>query len=86
MLHPHGCDLDRFAEPEIVDDQQVDARETKRFTQRKHLLSIEPDAGAERRLRRVAIRGDCRFAFEGAAVGCEGRSSPAPSRLSPPGG
>ena len=47
--------LDRLAEPDIVGDQQVDARQLQRLAQRLELIVLEADAGPERRLKEARI-------------------------------
>jgi hypothetical protein len=41
----------RFAEADIIGDQEIDPRQYERFAQRFELISVEPDAGPERRLK-----------------------------------
>ena len=51
--------LDRLAEARVVGDEEVDARQAQRLAQRLHLVGVDLDAGAERRLEEVRIgRGD----------------------------
>ena len=48
--------LDGLAEPGVVGDEQIDPRQPQRLTERLHLVSVDPDAGAERRLEQTGIR------------------------------
>ena len=47
--------LDRLAEADVVGDQQVDARQPQRLAQRQQLVGVEPDAGTERGLQKIAV-------------------------------
>ena len=49
--------LDGLAEAGVVGDEEVDARQTERLAQRLHLVGVDLDAGAERRLEEVRIGG-----------------------------
>ena len=49
--------LDGLAEPGVVGDEQVDPRQPQRLAQRLHLVGVDPDAGAERRLEEVGVGG-----------------------------
>ena len=49
--------LDRLAKPRIVGDEEVDAGKPERFAQRFHLVGIQRDASAERRLEEARVRG-----------------------------
>ena len=49
--------LDRFSEPRIIRDEQVDPRETECLPQRFHLVGVNLDAGAEGRLEEVRVSG-----------------------------
>ena len=49
--------LDRLAEAGVVGDEEVDAREPQRLAQRLHLVGVDLDAGAERRLEEVRVGG-----------------------------
>ncbi len=58
-----ACDqagLDRLAEPGVVGDEEVDARETEGLAQRFHLVGVDLDPGAERRLEQVWVGGSDR--------------------------
>ena len=51
--------LDGLAEAGVVGDEEVDARQAERLAQRLHLVGVDPDAGAKRRLEEVRVgRGD----------------------------
>ena len=52
--------LDRLAETDVVGDQQIDPRQPQSLSQWRQLIGVEPDAGAERRLKEVAIGGSGR--------------------------
>jgi hypothetical protein len=47
--------LDCLAQPDVIGDQQIHARQSQRLAQRKKLVGVEPDAGSERRLKQVAF-------------------------------
>ncbi len=47
--------FDRFAETDVVGDQQVDARHVERANDRVELVVFERDAGAKRGLERLAV-------------------------------
>ncbi len=49
--------LDRLAEARVVGDEEVDARQTERLAQRLHLVGVDLDPGAERRLEEVRVGG-----------------------------
>ena len=49
--------LDGLAEAGVVGDEQVDAGEAEGLPQGLHLVGVEPDAGAERRLEEIAVGG-----------------------------
>ena len=49
--------LDGLAEPGVVGDEQVDPRQPQRLAERLHLVSVDPDAGAKRRLQEIGVRG-----------------------------
>ena len=49
--------FDGLAEAGVVGDEQVDARQQQRLAQRFHLVGVQLDAGAERRLEQVGLRG-----------------------------
>ena len=49
--------LDRLAEAGVVGDEEVDARQAQRLAQRLHLVGVDLDAGAERRLEEVRVGG-----------------------------
>ena len=49
--------LDRLAEAGVVGDEEVDARQPERLAQRLHLVGVDLDAGAERRLEEVRVGG-----------------------------
>ena len=51
--------LDGLAEPGVVGNEKVDARQPERFAQRLHLVGVDADAGPERRLEQARVgRGD----------------------------
>ena len=51
--------LDGLAEPGVVGDEEVDARQPKGLAQRLHLVRVDADAGPERRLEETRVgRGD----------------------------
>ena len=51
--------LDRFAEADVVGDEQVYARQPQGLAERLELVGVDADAGAERRLEKWRIgRGD----------------------------
>ena len=47
--------FDGLAEAGVVGDEEVDARQAERLAQRLHLVGVDPDAGAKRRLEEVRI-------------------------------
>ncbi len=49
--------LDGLAEPDVVGDEQVNARQPQRLAERLHLVGVNPDAGPERRLEQVGVGG-----------------------------
>ncbi len=49
--------LDRLAEAGVVGDEEIDARQPERLAQRLHLVGVDLDAGAERRLEEVRVGG-----------------------------
>ena len=49
--------LDGLPEPGVVGDEQVDPRQPQRLAQRLHLVGVDADAGAERRLEQVRVGG-----------------------------
>ena len=49
--------LDGFSKAGVVGDEQVHAGEAKRLAQRLHLVGVDLDAGAERRLEQVRVGG-----------------------------
>ena len=49
--------LDGLAEAGVVGDEEVDARQPERLAQRLHLVGVDLDAGAERRLEEVRVGG-----------------------------
>ncbi len=65
--------LDGLAGADVVGDQQVDPRQPQRLSQRKKLIGIEVDAGAERRLEQVPVGGGRRVPAERAQIGGEDR-------------
>ena len=51
--------LDGLAEPGVVGDEEVDARQPECLAQRLHLVGVDADSGTERRLEETGIgRGD----------------------------
>ena len=51
--------LDGLAEPDIVCDQEVDARETQCLAKRQKLIGVQPNACPKRRLQQITV-GGCR--------------------------
>jgi hypothetical protein len=50
----------RLAELHIIGEQQIGTGKPKDLMQRKQLIVVEPEAGSERKLRKVTIGGaDC---------------------------
>ena len=49
--------LDRLAEPDVVGDEQIDARQAERLAQGLELVGVDADAGAERRLEKIGVGG-----------------------------
>ena len=49
--------LHGLAQPRVVGDEQVDPRQAQRLAQRLHLIGVEADAGAERRLDQSRVGG-----------------------------
>ena len=49
--------FDGFAEAGIVGDEEVHAGQQQRLAQRLHLVGVQLDAGAERRLEQIGLRG-----------------------------
>src|SRR5690606_11485935 len=49
--------LDRFAQANVMSDEQVDPRQQQRFAQRFELISVQPDAGAKWRLEQLRVSG-----------------------------
>ncbi len=47
QLAQNQAGFNRFAETDIIGDQQIDAGQQQRFAQRFELISVEPDTGAE---------------------------------------
>ena len=65
--------LDRLAETDVVGDEEIDARQPERLSQRLELVGIDADAGSKRRLKELRIgRGDA-APGQGAQVGGEQR-------------
>lgn len=56
QLAQHQSRLHRLAQPHVVGDQQVHAREAQGLAQRQQLIGVEADAGAERRLEQIPLR------------------------------
>ena len=51
--------FDGLAEADIVgDDEQIDARQFQRLSERQQLIGVELDAGSERCLEQLAVRRD----------------------------
>ena len=46
-----------FAEAGIVRDEQIHSRQQRRLAQRLHLVGVQLDASAERRLEEIGLRG-----------------------------
>ena len=63
--------LDGLAEAGVVGDEEVDARHAKRLAQRLHLVGVDLDAGAKRRLEEVGIRGRDAVPAQGVQKGAE---------------
>ena len=49
--------LDGLAETRVVGDEEVDARQAQRLAQRLHLVGVDLDPGAKRRLEEVRVGG-----------------------------
>ena len=49
--------LDRLAQPRVVGDEEVDARESERLAERLHLVGVDLDPSAEGRLEEVRVGG-----------------------------
>ena len=63
--------LDGLAEAGIVRDEEVDARQPQRLAQRLHLVGVNRDAGAERRLEQVGVRRGGAMPAQGIEEGSE---------------
>ena len=61
--------LDGLAEADVVGDQEVHARETEGLAKGEKLIGVQADAGAERRLKKVAIGGGGGAPADGAEMG-----------------
>ncbi len=48
--------LDGLAEPGVVRDEEIDARQPKGLAQRFHLVGVDPDPGPERRLEEIRVK------------------------------
>jgi hypothetical protein len=69
---PHDeAGLYRFSQPDIIGNKKIDARQAQRLAERKQLIRVEPDPGAKRRLKEVAVGCRCRVPSDGANVRCE---------------
>ena len=54
-----ACDepgFDRLAETGVIGDEQIHARQSRHLPERLHLIGVDLDAGAERRLEKVGVR------------------------------
>jgi hypothetical protein len=68
---PHDeVGLYRFSQPDIIGNKKIDARQAQRLAERKQLIRVEPDPGAKRRLKEVAVGCRCRVPSDGANVRC----------------
>ena len=63
--------LDRLAQPHIVGDQQIDARQPQRLAQGEQLIRVEANAGAKRGLEQVALGRGRGAPFDRAEIGGE---------------
>ena len=63
--------LDRLAEASVVGNEEVHAREPERLAQRLHLVGVDLDAGAERRLEEVRVGGRDAVPAQGVQEGGE---------------
>ena len=72
--------FDGLAEPGVVGDEEVDARQPERLAQRLHLVGVDADSGPERRLEEAWVgRGDA-VPAQRVQEGCE-----LPRRVETPG-
>ena len=63
--------FDRFAQPDIIGDQQIDPGKPQRLAQREKLVGIQANARAERRLEQVPVCRGRGIPLDGAQVGRE---------------
>jgi len=63
--------LDGFSQPDVIGNQEVDAREAERLAQRKQLIGVEPDACAKWRLQQIAVACGRRIPANDANMGGE---------------
>ena len=61
--------LDGLAEPDVVGNEQVDARQPKRLAQRVELVGVDANAGAEGRLKEIGVGRGHAVPRQGAEIG-----------------
>ena len=63
--------LDGLAEAGVVGDEEIHARQSEGLAQGLHLVGVDPDAGAKRRLEEVGVGGGDAVPAQGVQEGAE---------------